>query len=303
MGGLTPQAPIPRLMLRFILSLLSAVVFLGAPLLGQETEIAKTPAQEIAAGIAGLKDKSFEFDLSLKAKGGDGDEGGDTSASGHIAWAGLRNFSIEISATVMSDLGEEEQSFRIVADGTDIYMETGEEGIIKVNIDALEELQPQLMGQLSEQGLELGASSDKEGSASFEEVLLAALSDVTIKALPSPAGVADRRFVFSASTEILEEAGEALTPDTAEELAAGLPEITVAFGKDCWIPTLLEVVVGEENMLQMSHTNIRLTEAFAEGAFVYSPPEGAVVQDMTPMLQMMAAQMVGQPDDEDELEF
>ena len=285
-------------MIRILTPLLSASLLLCSSAFSQETQPplenpTRILAQEIAAGIAGLKDKTFELDLSLESKG-DGEGGvGETSASGHIAWAGLRMFSIEISATVLGDLGEEEESFRVVADGTDIYMEAGEQGIIKVNIDALGELQPQLMAQVSEQGLELGASSGEEG-VSFEETLADALSKLTIKALPSPTGAADRAFSFIVPADF------PLDPD---DIDAPAPDITVVFTKEHWIPTLLAISVGEEDQLQLSHTNIRIMEAFPEGTFAYTPPEGEMVQDFTPMLQMLAMQAAQESGDEDELEF
>ena len=80
-------------------------------------------------------------------------------------------------------------------------------------------------------------------------------------------------------------------------------KITIAFGIDHWLPTLITVDAGEGQGAEISASNILFTEEFAEGTFSYTPPEGAQVQDFTPMLQMMAMQMGGQPDDEDELEF
>ena len=292
-------------MLRFILSLLFAAVLFGAPLLGQETEIAKTPAQEIAAGIAGLQDKYFEFDLAIKAEG---ENTGFQGASGHIIWGGTRHFSIEFSGSAITDLGEEEQSFKVVADGKDIYMES-EEGVMKVNLDVLEELQPQLLTQISEEGLgiEVDEDSGEEGlgieadedsgeeGPDFESVLAAGLAQLTITALPSPAGANDRRFFIIRDLETDEEFGE--------DEADAATEIMVAFGIDHWLPTLITVEAGEGKGSKISAPSIRFTEEFAEGTFSYSPPEGAQVQDFTPMLQMMAMQMGGQPDDEDELEF
>ncbi len=279
-------------MLRFILSLLFAAVLFGAPLLGQETAIAKTPAQEIAAGIAGLQDKYFEFDLAIKAEG---ENTGFQGASGHIIWGGTRHFSIEFSGSAITDLGEEEQSFKVVADGKDIYMES-EEGVMKVNLDVLEELQPQLLTQISKEGLGIEADEDSgEEGPDFEAVLAAGLAQHTITALPSPVGANDRRFFIILDLETDEEFGE--------DEADAAPEIMVAFGIDHWLPTLVTVDAGEGKGTEISASSIRFPEEFAEGTFSYSPPEGAQVQDFTPMLKIMAMQMGGQPDDEDELEF
>ena len=289
MSGLITQTP--SLMLRFIPSLLSATVFLGAPLLGQETEIAKTPAQEIAAGIAGLQNKHFEFDLSIKAEG---ENTGFQGASGHIIWGGYRHFSIEFSGSAITDLGEEEQSFKVVADGKDIYLES-EEGIMKVNLDVIEELQPQLITQITEEGLGIAAEVSGEEGPDFESVLAAGLAKLTIKPLPSPLGAKDRRFSIIPEMKTDEEFGE--------DEADAPPEIMIAFGIDHWLPALITVDAGEGQGAEISASNILFTEEFAEGTFSYTPPEGAQVQDFTPMLQMMAMQMGGQPDDEDEVEF
>ncbi len=289
-------------MLRFILSLLSATVLLGAPLLGQETEVARTPAQEIAAGIAGLQNKYFEFDLSVK---GDLEEAGFQGATGHVVWAGTRHFSIEFSSTAVTDLGEEEESFKAIANGTDIYLESAE-GIIKLNLDALTELSPQLMAQITEEGLSVGA---EEEGPDFETVLAEALSKVTIKAIPSPAGSSDRRYTVVpepvVEVEATADGPEGNVGEVKETEIPGFtgPDITVAFGKDHWLPTSIKVDAGEDGFMEIAMGNIRFTEAFPEDAFAYSPPDGAMVQDMTPMLQMMAMQMGEQPDDEDELEF
>ena len=64
-------------MTRILIPLLSASLLLCSSAFSQETQPpvaeeavqAQTLAQEIAAGIAGLKDKSFEFDISLESKG------------------------------------------------------------------------------------------------------------------------------------------------------------------------------------------------------------------------------------------
>ena len=159
----------------------------------------------------------------------------------------------------------------------------------------------------------------EEEGPDFETVLAEALSKVTIKAIPSPAGSLDRRYTVVPildpivtieveatgfdEVEVGEEGG-APSPDAPEfTIAPDSPDITVAFGKDHWLPTSIKVDAGEDGFMEIAMGNIRFTEAFPEDAFAYSPPDGAMVQDMTPMLQMMAMQMGEQPDDEDELEF
>ncbi|MBT5120458.1 MAG: hypothetical protein HOM34_07035, partial [Planctomycetes bacterium] len=59
----------------------------------------------------------------------------------------------------------------------------------------------------------------------------------------------------------------------------------VVFDEKTWMPLSLEVTQKEKGQFSFSTSNTKTVEAFKDGAFELEIPEGALVQDLTPLLE------------------
>ncbi len=227
---------------------------------------------DLARHLGTFGAKPFRCSLAVQAQAPDGDFEG----HGTLAWADGRHFALDFTGTAE---GQDPVSLKLVADGDFLYFEGGGPAgagvqVMKVDASLLDKL-PGLLG---------GNALAGPGSGTNPADAWKALSGVAIASEKADDG---RRFRLTLDSSVLETMGE-------EKMDLSL-DLDGAHS----FPTRLEVGDGEKTLFTLSTAELVFPKSFPEDRFTYTAPEGVMVQDMTPIFQMMLQQMEQQAGDGD----
>ncbi len=287
-------------MLRNTILLLVGGLFLNNPLMAQSdccdkvsesscdsATVATTVSQDepsaLAKGLAAIPSKRFAFDVKVSATEG---EGNATSVTGHLAFGDAKHFAVKMN--IEAKMGDEVQKInvRMTGDGKFLYADMpnpmGGEGnqLIKVDMKVLE------------QAFALGVQQspipvfDKKGAI-------------------NASAIDNAMNMVGMTIEKNAEAGT-ITLSMKEPGKEDGGTAKIVLDAKTYLPKSLHMAERKDSVIKATFSNTKLYKdlaSFGENYFTFAVPEGAMVQDMTPMVQMMLAQMGGNQGGEEELEF
>jgi outer membrane lipoprotein-sorting protein len=245
------------------------------------TTVSLDEPSDLAKGIAALADKLFSFDFAVDGKDGDNA----FKVKGSISFGDPKHFAVKVA--VSSSEGEEskEAKLNLVCDGSFLYYHIDSEDappgmdLGKVRIDLLEKL------------VKMGASE-------------------------SPFPVFNEKGALNAASidKALAQSGLKITPDKEKgivTLAMPAPEgskgsVSIVLDGKSYLPRSVAITEGESMSINATFNNMKIfkeLKEFGEKAFAFVAPEGAAINDMSPMIEMALAQQGGGAGEEEELEF
>lgn len=285
------------------LFLISAFLFLFSPMATAQEEMGGVVAPDEGAAVATGEVSPLVKELSEKvAKAFLGNKwqgkmnftmtdemGGDTNLKVAAKFQDMSHFAFDITMMMEDPFeGEVEQTFNLMSDGEWLYLNSPDiaqlsggmaNGPIKVNI----KLVMQMMG------------AESEGMPSSEE-LVPMLSAVMSEML----GAAEAEGMSLAEKDSTEELRRY---EASMEAGGEKASMVACFCSKSFMPMSIEMTQGdgESSAFKMETTEMKMVEEFSADTFVFTVPEGVVVTDLTPMLQM-SMQGAMAPAEED-LEF